>query len=305
MANPAKDCVRLRFTVAYDGTAFNGWAKQLGQDGVRTVQATIEQALELVFRRPCPLTVAGRTDAGVHATGQVAHADVPREVLGERSIGGDPANLVRRLSRLVPDDIQIRDVAFAPEGFDARFSALRRHYIYRVTTNPGGVLPTRRIDTAAWPKPVDLDRMVRAVAPLVGLHDFAAFSKYRPGATTVRDLQRFDWVDVSTAEQPQTYQAYVSADAFTWSMVRSLVGASLAVGQGRRAIDFMAGLLDERSRSPLVPVAPAAGLTLVGVDYPADSQLAQRADETRGIRVLPGEEHRAAGKGCPDTNPFY
>jgi tRNA pseudouridine synthase A len=272
---------RLRLDVAYDGTDFHGWASQ---DGLRTVQGVLEDALSMILRVPTPLTVAGRTDAGVHASGQVAHVDVPIASLDTRSIGGDPMRMVRRLARLLPEDIRVQDCTFAPAGFDARFSALRRHYTYRVTTHPGGALPTRARDTATWPKPVDMAAMQESANYLVGLHDFAAFCKARPNSTTVRDLQSFTWHDVSTDAEPQLYEAHVTADAFCWSMVRSLVGACLAVGEGRRQATFAELLLAEKQRSSLVPVAAAKGLTLVGVDYPADDQLAGRALLTRNMR---------------------
>lgn len=298
------DVVRLRLDIAYDGTDFHGWAAQGGQD-LRTVQGVLEDALGKVLRHPCQLTVAGRTDAGVHALAQVAHVDVPREALDTRSIAGDPSRLVRRFARLLPEDVSIRGCSFAPDGFDARFSALRRHYVYRVTTADAGPLPIRARDTAVWPRKVDLALLNSSAEVLIGLNDFAAFCRHRPNATTIRDLQVFEWHDVSTPAEPELYEARVTADAFCWSMVRSLVGACLATAEGRRAKDFTEGLLAERTRSPLVPVAPAKGLALAGVDYPDDADLAARADATRGIRVLPGEEHRAAGKGCPERNPWF
>ena len=298
------DMIRLRLDIAYDGTDFHGWAAQTKQE-LRTVQGVLEDALGKVLRVPCRLTVAGRTDAGVHALAQVAHLDVPRSSLDTRSIAGDPGRLVRRLARLLPDDVSIRGCDAAPDGFDARFSALRRHYVYRLTTADAGPLPLRARDTASWPKKLDLDLLRSSAEVLLGLHDFAAFCKPRPNATTIRDLQVFEWRDISTPEEPELYEARVTADAFCWSMVRSLVGGCLATAEGRRAKNFTEGLLDERERSPLVPVAPAKGLALAGVDYPDDGDLAARADATRGIRVLPGEEHRAVGKGCPERNPYF
>lgn len=282
---PADDAVRLRLDLAYDGTNFHGWAAQKGRE-LRTVQGVLEETLQLVLRCPIALTVAGRTDAGVHATGQVAHVDVPRHRLATRSISGDPGTLVRRLAKLLPADVRVHRVTFVPAGFDARFSALRRHYRYRITTAARGALPTRATDTATWHKPVDLDRMNEAAAVLVGLHDFAAFCRYKPHATTVRDLQEFFWRDISTAEEPDTYEATVVADAFCWSMVRSLVGACVRVGEGKRDTGFVGDLLQATARSSAVPVAPANGLTLAGVDYPVDAELAVRAELTRGKRIL-------------------
>lgn len=293
--------VRLRLDIAYDGTDFHGWASQKDPQ-IRTVEGEITDRLSLIFREPVTLTVAGRTDAGVHASGQVAHVDVPADVLGQRSIAGDPARLVPRLRKLLEPDVVVRACSFAPAGFDARFSALRRHYRYRVTTAPSGALPTRARDTAVWPKPVELDRLNEAAAQLIGLNDFAAFCRPKEHATTVRELQAFTWHDVSTPAEPQLFEARVSADAFCWSMVRSLVGCCLAVGEGRREPEFARALLAETSRSSAVPVAPACGLSLVGVDYPAPDELAARAETTRTRRTVPAPpvhpgEVAAAGDG--------
>ncbi|QTJ68857.1 tRNA pseudouridine(38-40) synthase TruA [Rhodococcus sp. ZPP] len=266
--------VRLRLDIAYDGTEFSGWARQ---NGLRTVCGEIEEKLGAVLRTPLQLTVAGRTDAGVHAAGQVAHVDVPAE-----SLPDDPSRLVRRLARFLPKDVRITRISRAPQHFDARFSAMRRHYEYRLTTAEYGADPLRARDIVSYPKVLDLDVMRSASARLVGLHDFAAFCKRREGATTVRDLQRFDW-----ERDGEIFTAFVSADAFCWSMVRSLVGAVLAVGEGRRDLGWVDELLRERSRASSILVAPAHGLSLVRVDYPDDADLAARNDITRDIRTLP------------------
>lgn len=149
----ADEMMRLRFDIAYDGTDFHGWARQKPADGqeVRTVQGVLEDALSLVLRYPVELTVAGRTDAGVHAAGQVAHADIPRASLEQRSIEGDAGRLVRRLAKLLDPDVRVTRVTEAPVGFDARFSALTRTYRYRVTTAEAGASPLRVRDTAVWP----------------------------------------------------------------------------------------------------------------------------------------------------------
>ena len=280
---PAEGFVRLRLDLAYDGTDFHGWAKQKG--GLRTVQGVLEEQLAMIARTEVPLTVAGRTDAGVHARGQVAHVDVPQEMWEQRSVGGDPGKLVRRLAKLLPEDVRVHGCEVAPEGFDARFSALRRHYVYRITTSPRGALPTRARDTAEWFKPVDIDAMQDAANALVGLHDFAAFCKAKPNATTIRELQEFSWQDVSTPEEPQLFEARVTADAFCWSMVRSLVGCCLSVGEGRMDVDFAAALLQETKRSSRIPVAPARGLSLVQVDYPEAGDMSARAHMTREKRT--------------------
>ncbi|UTM36085.1 tRNA pseudouridine(38-40) synthase TruA [Rhodococcus pyridinivorans] len=273
----AHETTRLRLDIAYDGTDFSGWARQPGR---RTVCGEIEEKLSAIVRTPVLLTVAGRTDAGVHASGQVAHVDVPTAVLPD-----DPSRWVRRLARFLPRDVRVTGISVAPEHFDARFSAIRRHYEYRLTTAVYGAEPLRARDTVAWPKAVDLDAMQRASQSLLGLHDFAAFCKRREGATTVRELQRYDWT-----REGDILTAHVSADAFCWSMVRSLVGAALAVGEGRRSVEWMTALLDERERAASVAVAPAHGLSLVRVDYPADEELAARNAATREMRgpITPG-----------------
>ncbi|GAA1098241.1 tRNA pseudouridine(38-40) synthase TruA [Tsukamurella spumae] len=273
---------RYRLDIAYDGTDFSGWARQ---PGLRTVCGVLEENLSTVLRTAVQLTVAGRTDAGVHATGQVAHFDLPDPVL-------IPDGLVRRLARMLPQDVRVTAVGIAPAEFDARFSALRRHYEYRLTDAPFGANPLRARDTAPWRRPVDLARMQEASHRLLGLHDFAAFCRRREGATTVRELQRFSW----SQDADGVFTAQVSADAFCWSMVRSLVGAVAAVGEGRRSADWVAGLLDERERSSAINVAAACGLTLVRVDYPADDELAERNLITREKREVDG----AAGGCCGD-----
>lgn len=278
--------LRVRLDLAYDGTDFHGWAAQ--KNGLRTVQGLLEEKLALVLRRPVELVVAGRTDAGVHADGQVAHVDIPADAFTHRSLT-QPADLVRRLARILPPDVRLHGASLAPAGFDARFSALRRHYIYRVTTFGPGPRPVRARDTAHWRRPIDLDKVQMASDVLLGLHDFAALCKARDGATTIRDLQTFHWRDVSTAREPQTYEAHVVADAFCWSMVRSLVGAVLTIGEGKRDKGFAERLLTQNSRSSEVPVAPAEGLTLTQVDYPEDSKLAERAELTRAVRELPDQ----------------
>ncbi|MBA4025441.1 MAG: tRNA pseudouridine(38-40) synthase TruA [Gordonia sp.] len=270
--------MRLRMQIGYDGTDFAGWARQPGQ---RTVCGVLEEALSTVLREPVTLTVAGRTDAGVHATGQAAHFDVSEASFQTRSIAGDPGKLVRRLAKMLPTDVRVKDIEEAPVEFDARFSALRRHYEYRLADDPWGAEPVAARTTAAWSRPLNADLLEEASAALLGLNDFAAFCRRRDGATTVRELQHFSWM----RDDSGVLVAHVSADAFCWSMVRSLVGAVATVGEGRRSVQWCAGLLQQRSRSSEVPVAPACGLSLVGVDYPPDSKLALRNAVTRETRT--------------------
>ena len=211
----------------------------------------------------------------MHATGQVAHIDVSPGML-------PPDQLVHRLARLLPPDLRVPAVRQVPRTFDARFSALRRHYRYRVCDAPWGVDPLRRHDTLGYHRRLDGAAMNAASTLLLGEHDFAAFCRRREGASTVRGLQRLEW----TRDDPHLLVAHVAADAFCHSMVRSLVGALLAVGEGRRPPDWPAGLLCHTIRANDVTVAPAHGLALIGVDYPDDDQLAARAEQTRVLRRL-------------------
>ncbi|GAA3528928.1 tRNA pseudouridine(38-40) synthase TruA [Nonomuraea rosea] len=280
--------VRLRLDLAYDGTDFSGWARQ---PGLRTVQGEIEQAIGKILRLggPAVLTVAGRTDAGVHARGQVAHVDVPEDSLGELDGNRGPLSvderlsaLVRRLGGVLAPDVRIYRVSVAPEGFDARFSATFRRYAYRVSDRAGGVDPLRRREVVWHNRALDLGALNAAAARLLGEHDFAAFCKKREGATTIRELQRLEWV----RERDGTLVATVVADAFCHSMVRALVGSLLAVGDGRRPVEWPGEVLTRAVRDSGVHVAPAHGLCLEEVGYPPERELAARADATRRVRTL-------------------
>ncbi|EWM67479.1 MULTISPECIES: tRNA pseudouridine(38-40) synthase TruA [Micromonospora] len=268
--------IRLRLDVSYDGTDFSGWAPQPTR---RTVAGVLMQTLDLVLGAGTAtgLTVAGRTDAGVHATGQVCHLDLPAAVWREHE-----GRLLRRLARLLPPDVRVRAMTEVPADFDARFSATFRRYEYRVTDAPWGAEPLRRRDTLAWPKPLDLAALNAAAAGLVGEHDFAAYCRRKENATTLREVTRLDW----RRDPDGILVATVQADAFCQNMVRSLVGAMLVAGDGRRPVQWPAGLLTRRERSSEVTVAPAHGLALVAVGYPADpAEYARRADLTRRLRV--------------------
>ncbi|MFS2294504.1 MAG: tRNA pseudouridine(38-40) synthase TruA [Actinomadura sp.] len=270
--------VRLRLDIGYDGSDFAGWARQPNQ---RTVQGVIEDALARALRLDPPpmLTVAGRTDAGVHARGQVAHLVVP--VAAYSALNG---TLPRRLAGLLPPDVRVWRVSLAPEGFDARFSALSRRYVYRVSDNPVGVEPLHRNHVLWHPRPLNLDLMNEAARRLVGEHDFAAYCRKREGATTIRELLRYEWA--RDERDRHLVFATVEADAFCHSMVRALVGALLMVGDGRREVEWPARVLAARVRDSAVNVAPAHGLTLEGVRYPDADGLARRAQETRRVRTL-------------------
>lgn len=266
--------VRLRLDLGYDGTQFHGWATQ---PGVRTVQQVVEEALWRSLRLPEPpaLTVAGRTDAGVHARGQVAHADVPAAAWADAQTSAD-----RRLARLLPDDVRIWSVRPAAPGFDARFSALWRRYSYRVCDDPARADPLRRRDTLWYRRPLDLDLMNAAALAGQGEHDFAAFCRRREGATTVREVIRLDWARTG----PGLAVGTVTADAFCHNMVRALAGALLAVGDGSRPVSWFAEVLAARRRDPAVRVAPPHPLCLEEVAYPDAAGLAARAGLTRRLR---------------------
>ncbi len=274
--------LRVRLDLGYDGTGFSGWALQPGR---RTVAGVLLAGLATVLRTPgddLGLVVAGRTDAGVHAIGQVCHVDVPATAWAALPGRADlpPATaLLRRLRGVLPVDVRVHGARPAPEGFDARFSAFHRRYAYRLSVDPAGVPPLRRHDVVGWPRPLDERAMAEAAAPLVGLHDFAPFCKRREGATTIRTL-----LALSVAREGDVVTVTASADAFCHSMVRSLVGALLAVGEGRRDPGWPAALLDRRTRADEVVVAPPGGLTLVRVDYPDDADLAARVLQTRALR---------------------
>ena len=262
----------MRIDLAYDGTAFLGWAQQPGR---RTVQGVLQDALGVLVRADPPrVQVAGRTDAGVHARGQVAHVDVPDAVVA------DPL-LLRRLNGLLPEDVRVRRVAPAPDGFDARFSALSRTYRYRVADGAEHADPLRRHDVLTWPRPLDVDAMSAACPPLLGEHDFAAYCKRREGATTVRALLELAW----QRDPDGLLVLTVRADAFCHSMVRSLVGAMLAVGDGRRPPEWPGSLLSRSARADDVAVAPPHALVLEHVAYPPDEELLARQQVTRNLRA--------------------
>lgn len=282
--------MRVRLGIAYDGTDFAGWAIQ---DDQRTVAGELAAALAVVGRLPgLPLlTVAGRTDAGVHARGQVAHVDLPAAnfaALPGRLPCGPEEALVRRLAGVLPPDVRVHAAAIAAPGFDARFSALSRRYAFRVSTALGGVDPLRRTDVIWHYRDLDVEAMDVAAQSLVGEHDFAAFCKRREGQGTVRRLLRFGWSRQTEGEVAGLLVADVEADAFCHHMVRALVGASFAVGEGRRPVEWPAAVLASREKDSAVQVVPSHGLTLEEVRYPADADLAARATETRRPRPALG-----------------
>ena len=301
---------RLRIDLAYDGGGFYGWAKQ---PELRTVQGTIEDALHKVLRvpvgaerEPLRLTVAGRTDTGVHASHQVAHLDVSDETLahcqGHMDVPLTEA-LARRLKAVLPADIVIHGIAIAPQGFDARFSALERTYVYRVADRSSEVDPRLRGCVLRVDESLDLDAMNAAAAMTIGLHDFGSFATPNPGGTTIREVKTAYWRRVPVASlvpdvlaENEAYRTpslesglvvfTIVADAFARNMVRSLVGSSIKVGSGRKTLEWfadkMANPVREGSSGPIAP----QGLTLEHIEYPADDQLAARAEAIRAVRTL-------------------
>ncbi|MCR2823981.1 tRNA pseudouridine(38-40) synthase TruA [Microbacterium sp. zg.Y909] len=285
--------MRIRLDIAYDGTHFRGWARQ---PQLRTVQGTIEDAIARILGGEPRLVVAGRTDAGVHATGQVAHLDLTeaqaarlqaRRGRGDGAeAGADEAARIAALAGRIAGvlgqypDVAVRRTSIAPDGFDARFSATSRRYEYRIADTVTGYDPLERHRTTTVRTSLDVAAMDAAARSLVGLHDFAAYCKPRDEATTIRTLLEFEW----HRDAAGVLIAHVKADAFCHSMVRALVGACVAVGEGRLSPADVVELRDEGVRTSEFKVLAARGLTLTEVGYPADDLLAARAAQTRNRR---------------------
>lgn len=280
--------MRFRLDLAYDGAGFHGWA---AQPELRTVEGVVRDLLARITRQDVTLTCAGRTDAGVHARGQVAHCDLDAGEAVDAdgaidAIGAiDAADISRRLARMLPDDITVWSVRPVSTNFDARFSATQRHYVYRMCDDRSRLDPIRRHHIAVVHKPLDTDAMNAAARYLTGEHDFAAFCKQRDGATTIRTLD-----ELTTSRTGAVIETSVRADAFCHSMIRALMGALTAVGHGRFEPQWAGDILAAGIRDPRVKVMAARGLTLERVDYPDQDQWAERAATTRRRRdELPGE----------------
>jgi len=272
---PESGFLRLRLDLAYDGTNFFGWGKQPDR---RTVQEEVEKAIAIISQSKIDSIVAGRTDAGVHATGQVIHVDVPE------SINLD--EIAYKLNRILDTDVRVMGVSIAPPAFHARFSALRRHYTYRILDANKVIPPLHRYDVASWYKPLAVDQLNEASALLLGDHNFAAYCKFREGATTIRQLQRFEWIRDSEGY----LVGDIVADAFCYSMVRNLVGAVVCVADGRFGPEWIQETLANKVRVSDSLVFPACGLTLRQVDYPSDSELLERAAKTVARREAQDSE---------------
>lgn len=245
----APQTATLRLLIEYDGRRFAGWAAQPDQ---RTVEGELMAALTTVCRRaPERMRVAGRTDAGVSATGQVASVVVSGEV--------DPGRLRRAINGILPHDLVVREIAIAPDGFDARAAARARAYEYRVLT---GVRSPLRRERVLWvPQELDHAAMRAAAALTVGEHDFTAFTPTKTDHVFFdRTVVRCDWI-----ARDDELVFVIEADAFLRHMVRVLVGSMLQVGRGQWLLERFAGLLDGATRSAAGPTAPAHPLTLVAV----------------------------------------
>jgi tRNA pseudouridine38-40 synthase len=253
---PESGFLRIRIDLAYDGTHYSGWAKQPDQ---RTIQEEIETALAKITQSPIETVVAGRTDAGVHASGQVIHFDVPEN--------SEINELLFKLNRMLDEDIRILKVTVMDSGFHARFSATARTYMYKILDGNQVVSPLHRLDVAPWYRKLDVEILNSASALLLGNHDFAAFCKFREGATTVRNLHRFHWL----RDDEGYLIADISANAFCYSMVRNLVGAVVCVAEGRNSPDWISAMLANKERVPDSLVFVARGLTLRHVEYPHES----------------------------------
>ena len=256
---------RLRLDISYDGTNFSGWGIQPDR---RTVQQSVEDAISTVAQAKAETIVAGRTDAGVHATGQVIHVDLPESL--------ELTDLAYKLNRILDQDIRINQITIAPPAFHARFSALRRYYEYRILDENKVIPPLARFNTESWYRPLDVDVMNQASALLLGTHDYAAFCKFREGATTIRTLETYSW----RRDNQGVLIADVVADAFCYSMVRNLVGAIVCVADGRKDASWISTLLENKERVSDSLVFPARGLSLYKVDYPNDAELLERAAKT-------------------------
>jgi len=275
-AEPSK--VRWRLDIAYDGTNFSGWAAQRSQ---RTVQGELETWIARVLRldEQPRLVCAGRTDAGVHARGQVAHLDLD---LGVISDGGDA--LSHRLNRVLGGDCVVRRISVAPPGFDARFAAIWRRYVYRLSDASRPPDPLYRYQIAQVASEVDLPRFNKEAATLLGLRDFGAFCRHREGSTTIRTLLELGGRRITAGPMVGVIECTVRADAFCHSMVRSLIGALVAVAIGQRDHEWLTGVTEQAIRGSTIMVMPPAGLTLEEVGYPADHELGTRVLQARTVR---------------------
>lgn len=282
------ETTRFALTLAYDGGPFHGWARQ---PRLGSVQQSLEEALELILRVPTRTVVAGRTDTGVHARGQVVHLDISGSSLGKlvtRDGGLDAeATLVRRLNSILNAStsgaVLVREARTVPAGFDARFSALWRSYTYTIADGVDRWDPLRRGDTLFHPRELDVAAMAAEATALIGLHDFLSYCKPREGSTTIRELQE---LRVDRDETDGLVKVHLRADAFCHHMVRSIVGALIAVGEAKREPGWAQARLQERVRDAKTTMVAGHALVLEAVGYPDDHTAQERAEATRVRRVV-------------------
>jgi tRNA pseudouridine38-40 synthase len=247
-----------RLTLSYRGTAYAGWQRQ---ENAVAVQQVVEEALERLLGHPVRIVGASRTDAGVHARGQVAHLELPRDFL--------PRGLVHGTNRHLPEDVRVLAAAAAPPGFHARKHAWGKEYLYRLSRAPV-IPPLDSLFVAPAPAGLDLDRMARAAACLPGRHDFSAFAL--AGGSHGQPFRRIfsaRWEE--RLEEGRDELAFrIVGEGFLRGMVRALVGTLIEAGTGRRTPESFAGLLAGRPRREAGPTAPARGLVLQRVLYPPE-----------------------------------
>jgi tRNA pseudouridine38-40 synthase len=286
--------IRLRIDLAYDGTDFAGWAKQ---PKLRTVQGDLIKALEVIFGTDPDdfgMRVAGRTDAGVHARHQVAHIDLsPAQIkrLGRHaSHEAREAKLMGRINSILDPDVRVHGVSLAPAGFDARFSASHRRYRYRISDGLSVKDPVDFRYVLWTRKPLNLQDMQLAASKLKGLHDFASFCKPRPFSTTIRELRE---VTVTRNEQiNHLVEIELEADAFCHNMVRAIVGALIAVGEGRATPTEIAAILAKKNRVGSFKVVSPHGLTLIEIGYVPEADMAAQAERTKDLRTLEDDSQK-------------
>jgi len=259
---------RIRVDCQYDGTNFSGWSIQPDR---RSVQGVIEDVFSRVLDYEITTTVAGRTDAGVHALGQVFHFDLPETLRANWNLD----SLLYIANRILTSEIRIVAIGETSKDFHARYSALRRRYRYQLLDDARTLNPLERVATASYHRPLDEQLMNAASTLLLGEHDFAAFCRAREGTTTIRHLETFSWTRDRDGDAKGVLTATIVADAFCHNMVRALVGAMMMVGDGRWAPEQPAEIL--RSKERHSHIAPAVGLTLIEVEYPPASEFGQRA----------------------------
>ncbi|MBI4477055.1 MAG: tRNA pseudouridine(38-40) synthase TruA [Acidobacteria bacterium] len=266
----------LKLALAYDGTDFAGWQRQAGD---RTVQALVEEALSRIDGKSVSVAGAGRTDAGVHAIGQVASVSVTNDL--------DPATLRRAVNASLPEDVRVVSVVVTHDGFDARRDARRKTYEYRILN---GAMADPFIRRFAWhvPQPLNAAAMAHAAARLLGEHDFASFQSTGSSVVTTRrtifesSLERLSLRSVNAASTaiplssvagvpPELLSYRITGDGFLRHMVRAIVGTLVEIGRGRREAASIDALLAAGDRSRAGPTAPAHGLCLVNVEYEADA----------------------------------